>query len=207
MVPQKAITGNQFKSVLPFPRKPIRQFNLTFLIHSITTAQDRASNWLPAERDKWKHREVLLEQTKLLIWRRLRDTGSVAGWEIHESRFWVILLCLFKILSTIKVCCMLSLKLIFKSKFSNSTSSPHLGVRRCSLEMSLDGSTWLPSSSASVCLWVTLSSGFKIKRGSLIPMSLNYTHSVHANMRTSTRLHFPAPVKPSLCNNTHSVCV
>lgn len=52
VVPQKAITGNQFKSVLPFPRKPIRQFNLAFLIHSITTAQDRTSNSLPAEGDK-----------------------------------------------------------------------------------------------------------------------------------------------------------
>lgn len=42
VVAQKAITGNQFKSVLPFPRKPIRQFNLAFLIHSITsrTGQD-----------------------------------------------------------------------------------------------------------------------------------------------------------------------
>lgn len=39
VVSQKAITGNQFKSVLPFPRKPIRQFNLAFLIHSITAAQ------------------------------------------------------------------------------------------------------------------------------------------------------------------------
>jgi len=39
---QKAITGNQFKSVLPIPRKPIRQFNLAlfYFIHSISTAQD-----------------------------------------------------------------------------------------------------------------------------------------------------------------------
>lgn len=33
---KKAITGNQFKSVLPFSRKPIKQFNLAFLIHRVT---------------------------------------------------------------------------------------------------------------------------------------------------------------------------
>lgn len=33
---KKAITDNQFKSALPFSRKPIKQFNLAFLIHSVT---------------------------------------------------------------------------------------------------------------------------------------------------------------------------
>lgn len=33
---KKAISSNQFKSVLPFSRKPIKQFNLAFLIHSVT---------------------------------------------------------------------------------------------------------------------------------------------------------------------------
>lgn len=35
-VSQKAITGNQFKSVLPVPQKPIRKFNFTFSFTAFT---------------------------------------------------------------------------------------------------------------------------------------------------------------------------